>query len=272
LCGGLVVIGGLYSTVAEHETPNKLRCRNQLATEHGIDDDETVFLTTFDSYSFVQRINPLADINAFREALTSDEKVRLLVKTQNRTAVIHDPIQRKLWRTIDALIENDARITLVNRTLNYDVLLAFKNAADCYVSLHRAEGWGFGMIESMLLGVPVITMGYFGNLEYCNTENCCLVDSEEVYLSADDYAFVKPGQKWVEPNISDAALCFKDVYEKPDKRRIMAENAASYVRKNFGNDAISQRYGSRMRTILSSLNVSVENNTAPSPETISEAA
>jgi glycosyltransferase involved in cell wall biosynthesis len=37
-------------------------------------------------------------------------------------------------------------------------------AADCYVSLHRAEGFGYTMAEAMYYGVPVIASGYSGNL------------------------------------------------------------------------------------------------------------
>lgn len=34
--------------------------------------------------------------------------------------------------------------------------------ADCYVSLHRAEGFGYTMAEAIFYGVPVIASGYSG--------------------------------------------------------------------------------------------------------------
>ena len=49
---------------------------------------------------------------------------------------------------------------LYDETLSYDRLLQLKHGCDCYVSLHRAEGWGFGMIEAMNLKVPVICTAY----------------------------------------------------------------------------------------------------------------
>ena len=33
-------------------------------------------------------------------------------------------------------------------------------ASDCYVSLHRAEGFGLTLAEAMALGKPVIATGY----------------------------------------------------------------------------------------------------------------
>ena len=50
------------------------------------------------------------------------------------------------------------------------------NAADCYVSLHRAEGFGYTLAEAMWLGKPVIATGYSGNLDYMNPDNSYLVD------------------------------------------------------------------------------------------------
>ena len=47
--------------------------------------------------------------------------------------------------------------------------------ADCYVSLHHAEGFGYTMAEAMFYGVPVIASGYSGNLEYMTAENSFLV-------------------------------------------------------------------------------------------------
>ena len=41
---------------------------------------------------------------------------------------------------------------------------------DCYVSLHRAEGFGLGMAEAMALGKPVIATGYSGNLDFMTAD------------------------------------------------------------------------------------------------------
>ena len=38
--------------------------------------------------------------------------------------------------------------------------------ADAYVSLHRSEGFGFGIAEAMSVGKPVIATAYSGNLDF----------------------------------------------------------------------------------------------------------
>ena len=48
--------------------------------------------------------------------------------------------------------------------------------ADCYVSLHRSEGFGLTLAESMALGKPVIATGYSGNTDFMTPANSYLVD------------------------------------------------------------------------------------------------
>ena len=42
--------------------------------------------------------------------------------------------------------------------------------ADCYISLHRAEGLGLTMAEAMSLGKPVIATAYSGNMDFMTPE------------------------------------------------------------------------------------------------------
>lgn len=239
-------------TFEENYVPSKADCKTYLRNEFGISTDTTVFLATFDSFSFVQRKNPLAAIKAFKACFRNDENVQLLIKTQNKTFV-GDPNQLNIWRAIEFEIGGDKRIKLINRTFGYDELLKFKRAADCYVSLHRSEGWGFGMIEAMTLGVPVIATNYSGNLEFCHSDNCWLIDYTETYLSESDYIFVVPGQKWAEPHISHAAQAMRECFENREIREQKQNAAESYVRERFSNSTISDRYKQRLDLIIENL-------------------
>ena len=216
------------------------------------DDSHFVCLVAFDSFSFVQRKNPVSVLRAFQKAFEGVPNARLVVKTQNRDSVF-DPVQVQLWDRVDSIIVNDPRIVVMNETLSYRNLLKLKAGSDCYVSLHKSEGWGFGMIEAMALKVPVICTAYSGNMDFCSDETAWLVDYEEVPLKHGDYIFVRPESKWAEPSVEDAARQMRAAYDDPAARLAKADAAYAFIRENFSAKAIAKRYGGRLREILADL-------------------
>jgi glycosyltransferase involved in cell wall biosynthesis len=214
-----------------------------------LEDHHYVCLVAFDSFSFVQRKNPVAVLQAFQTAFRDVPNARLVVKTQNRDSVF-DPVQVQLWDRVEAITAGDPRIMVMNETLGYRDLLRLKAGADCYVSLHKSEGWGFGMIEAMNLGVPVVCTGYSGNMDFCTPETAWLVGYDEVSLRPGDYIFVRKGSMWAEPRVEDAARALRACHDDPAARAARAEAARAFIRANFSPAAIAQRYGSRLRAIL----------------------
>ncbi len=219
----------------------------------GLDPARFVFIATFDSFSFIERKNPLGVLEAFAAAFPlGTEPVQLVLKTQNRGRVF-DPYQIALWKRIDRVIRGDRRIIIVNETLDYRDLLVLKANCDCYISLHRSEGWGFGMIEAMQLGLPVIATAYSGNLEFCNDETAYLVDYDLVSVREDEYIFVERGSVWAQPNIETAASHMRAVAGDPWAAKMKGEAAANYVKANFSLRAIGQRYAARLAQLRPSL-------------------
>lgn len=245
----VVNVGMCYE---EHPDIIRETARGFVEARFGFDASHHVCLVAFDSFSFVQRKNPVAVLEAFQQAFEGVPEARLVVKTQNRTKVF-DPVQVALWNRVDAIIESDPRIVVMNETLSYRDLLQLKAGSDCYISLHKSEGWGFGMIEAMALKVPVICTAYSGNMDFCSDETAWLVDYEEVPLEQGDYIFVREGSLWAEPSVADAARQLRATRDNPEASRAKAEAAYSHIRENFSVDAIAGRYGGRLRDILAEL-------------------
>jgi glycosyltransferase involved in cell wall biosynthesis len=238
--------------VEDFDIPERDESRAYLESSLGVKPGATVYLAAFDSFSFVQRKNPVAVVKAFLDAFKSDESVHLILKTQNRDFV-GDPNQLRIWDEVIRLTGSDDRVTILNKTLKYTDLLKLKRGSDCYVTLHRSEGWGFGMIEAMSLGLPVIATGYSGNLEFCKEDNSWLVNYEESYLSPEDYIFVIPGQKWAKPNHESAVAAIREAYDSPQVRARKASAAQVFVNENFSMDAIAKRFNTRVNEIINSL-------------------
>jgi glycosyltransferase involved in cell wall biosynthesis len=214
--------------------------------------DDFVVLVAFDSFSFVQRKNPVNALLAFQKAFEGVPEARLVVKTQNRDSVF-DPVQVALWDRVETIIQGDPRIVILNETLTYRDLLRLKAGSDVYLSLHKSEGWGFGMIEAMNLGVPVVCTAYSGNMDFCTPETAWLVEYEEVPLRPGDYIFVRPGAKWAEPSIESAARQLRATYDDPSARQGKAAAARAFIHQTFSVEAIAARYGGRLREVLALL-------------------
>lgn len=231
---------------------DRAHARSALRQRNDWPEESFVCLASFDSFSFVQRKNPLGTIHAFREAFAEDAEARLLIKTQNRGHVC-DAAQATLWAEIDRLVAADPRIALLDETLDHAGVLELMAGADLYVSLHRSEGWGFGMLEAMALGVPVLCTGYSGNLEFCNDDTAWLVPASEVEVAPQDYLYVEPGMHWGEPDHAAAVAQFRAARSDPDARKKKAAQAEAFVRRHFSADAIAARYSARLSEIFTRL-------------------
>lgn len=168
----------------------------------GLPEKATLFCFAFDLNSSVDRKNPQACVDAFLAAFPigqfSADDVGLIIK-------VHKPRQHNnAWERLKSLSAQDPRIHIVETTLSRPDLLALYQACDCFVSLHRAEGYGRGLAEAMQLGLHVICTGYSGNVDFCNPPFADLVNYTLVPLTADQYPHGE-GQVWAEPDIEHAA-------------------------------------------------------------------
>jgi glycosyltransferase involved in cell wall biosynthesis len=236
-----------YEDVA---VPDRQGARAYVRSLLGYGDDCFVFFAAFDSFSFIQRKNPQAVVKAFIDAFPAGANVRLVLKTHNRD-FINDPVQRKIWQLLDEAAHADPRIAIINETLPYEQLLQLKTGCDCYVSLHRSEGWGFGMIEAMHLGVAVLATGYSGNTEFCSPDTCWIVGHTLRPVGPGDYIFVEPGQVWAEPDHADAVRQMRAVVSNVEEREQRTAHAKAFVDQHFSPTVVAQRYSDRLAHIAS---------------------
>ena len=177
-----------------------------------------IFLFTFDYLSFYDRKNPEGVVSAFKKAFGDREDVYLLIKSTHASS---DSIHA---RQVKSVIGQSLNIELRDQFLDSVEQLSLINLCDAYVSLHRSEGLGLGMAESMALGKPVIATNYSGNLEFMNNKNSCLVKFTKVNLQKHSYLY-SDDQTWAEPDINQAALLIKKIKDDKAFREKIAKQA-----------------------------------------------
>jgi glycosyltransferase involved in cell wall biosynthesis len=176
--------------------------RHTARLHFGLPETAKLFCFAFDLNSSVDRKNPQACVDAFLAAFPTDQfsvdDVSLVIK-------VHKPKQHNAaWERLKLLAAQDSRIHIIEATLTRPDLLALYQACDCFISLHRAEGYGRGLAEAMQLGLHIICTGYSGNVDFCKPPFADLVNYTLVPLTAQQYPH-STGQVWAEPDVSHAA-------------------------------------------------------------------
>jgi glycosyltransferase involved in cell wall biosynthesis len=166
------------------------------------------FLILFDFQSSMDRKNPLAAIEAFKKAFNEDDKVNLVIKTLNGN----------LWPAQQASLYSAAKdspnILIFDQYLDRKEVLGLITGALAYVSLHRSEGYGLTLAESMELGTPVIATGYSGNMDFMNESNSMLVEFDFVDVHDTSGAY-KIQSRWAQPRIDSAAKHMRRIFDNP---------------------------------------------------------
>ena len=226
----------------------QFKSRRQARTYFGLPAQAKLFCFSFDLNSYIDRKNPQACVEAFLLAFAraefSDASVGLVVK-------VHAPKQpNESWEKLKAFAESDSRIHILEQTLDRADLLALYQACDCFVSLHRAEGFGRGLAEALQLGLRVICTGYSGNLDFCHAPAAELVDYRLVKVGRTQYPHSK-GQYWAEPSIKHAAALMQKVFALPELELKLKQPPVRQSNEfaGFLPLAVGNRYKRRLKEI-----------------------
>lgn len=202
------------------------------------------FLFAFDYLSVFERKNPLALIEAFGRAFRPGEGSSLIIKT------INDDFDSAAHARLRQAAATHPDVHLIERLLPRSERDGLMNAADCYVSLHRAEGFGYTLAESMWLGKPVIATGYSGNRDFMTAENSYLVDHELVPIGSGNDPYPPEGL-WAEPDLDHAAKLMREVVQSPLEATRRGRRAAEEIRSSHGPAVAGSQMAARLRYLAS---------------------
>ena len=220
------------------ELPN---FRRRPRAEHGLPDDRFIFLFVFSMMSIMERKNPIGLIKAYRQAFGDDARALLVVKTSFGAA------HRDLLAELHAAAGGDG-VVVVDAVYSPEEILSLLAAADCYVSLHRSEGWGLTMAEAMLLGKPTIATRYSGNMDFMTATNSLLVDYDLVSLKR-DYPPYQAGSHWAAPSIEHAAQLMRRVFDDQQWARELGQTAKADLSERLSLAAAGRRMAARLQEI-----------------------
>lgn len=210
----------------------------------GLPRDQFLFLFLYDLNSYSARKNPAAVLEAFRRSGLAGHGAALVIKVHNVAG--NEADFARLQQIADSL----PGTKLLTQTLSRADLYALEAACDCFVSLHRSEGFGLAVAESMFLGKPVISTDWSATAEFVTADNGCPVRCRLVELERSYGPYAK-GQIWAEPDIDHAAEQMRRLAGDPALGASLGAAARRTIEERFAPAVIGARYRQRLEAIAS---------------------
>ena len=222
----------------------------------GLPAGKFLFLTLFDLNSYAERKNPRAVIAAFRLAFAASARSggfppadiapssapTLVIKVLNVTGNEAD------FGALRASVADLPGTVLLTETLSRADIYALEAACDCFVSLHRSEGFGLAVAEAMYLGKPVISTDWSATSEFVNASNGCPVRAPLVTLERNHGPYAK-GSTWADPDPAHAAEPMRRLFADPALCARLGAAARATIESRFSPAAIGTRYRRRLEVI-----------------------
>jgi glycosyltransferase involved in cell wall biosynthesis len=204
-----------------------------------------LFLFMFDYLSTIQRKNPIGLIEAFKRAFAPGEGPQLLLKT------INGPLRPLAEEAVLWAAHDRADIHVIDCSLSATERDALMATCDCYVSLHRSEGFGLTMAEAMALGKPVIGTAYSGNLEFMTDDTSMLVPFAPVRVPRGCGPY-PPDATWADPDLDEAARAMRTLASDPAAAAALGTRARDHIARHHSVESRVDFVRHRLATLRSS--------------------
>lgn len=120
---------------------------------------------------------------------------------------------------------------------------------DCYVSLHRGEGWCYPLFEAASRGTPVVATNYSGPLEYLNADAHGLV-RHNLCPVRQPYVYYHPRMRWAEPDLAHASEQMLRVYQDRESVKAKAAEAARRMQEDYSLERVGEMARARLERML----------------------
>ncbi len=212
--------------------------------KYGLPADKYLFLFLYDLNSYSERKNPAAAVESFRRSDLAGHGAVLVIKVHN---VEGNPADFERLRAATAALPGTILIT---QTLARHEIYELESACDCFVSLHRSEGFGLAVAECMYLGKPVISTDWSATAEFVSTTNGCPVRCHLVTLERNHGPYAK-GQTWASPDLDHAAEWMRRLFQDRVLGHQLGSAARATIEERFSPAVIGARFRQRLEAIAS---------------------
>jgi len=204
------------------------------------------FLTTAIG-TWQERKNLDGVIEAFLRAFPHTDDAYLIVKTS--FAFVEERMARAQIAAAIARanvpnpVEAEKRIRIFPYQWPDDCISSLLHRSDCYLSMHRGEGWCYPLFDAAALGVPVVSTAYSGPMDYLDEKHHRLVGYTKTAANQRKHTIrfaFDSSMTWADPDLEHAAEQLRAVYNDRAGARKLAEEAGAKIRTDYSLKAVGE--------------------------------
>lgn len=230
-----------------------LSVRNDIVTQ--IKNGKSDAYMFYSIFQWIERKNPYALLHAYYSEFSNKDNVVLILKTYRSN---HSDSEIKFVKNCICYIQRYTgiplyklpKVIIIPTNLSRSDMLQLHKELDCFVSTSRGEGWGLPLTEALLTKTPVITPRYGGYMDFCDDENCYLVDyrmepyHESHYMSYNHAALPFHNIKfdWCDVDVIHLRQLMRYVYNNRTEANEKALNGRKRIVDKYNYKEVGERF------------------------------
>ncbi len=171
-------------------------------------------------------------VKAFNKAFSREDNVELWMLCTN---IFFSENENLEWQNLYTSSDLGEKVFIIPRQQSQKDVYNIMRKTDCGVFPARAEGWNLELLEMMACGKHVIATNYSAHTEFCNEQNCLLVEAKEKEEAFDGKWFKGQGNwaKISESEIESISKHMQLIHESKQNNTLGVNHAGLETAKKY---------------------------------------
>jgi glycosyltransferase involved in cell wall biosynthesis len=205
--------------------------------------ESTVFLSVISSTVGRRDMNLLFE--AFSAAFDAGDDVALVLKVpEDGGAGLGETFERAFRETSSMRASRlPPSIYVIADQLTREQIVRLHASVDAYISCERGNGWDLPAMDSLVLGVPIVNVGFGASTAFCSSGDTYTVEVSDRMVACDDTMFgahfLYSGQFWPYVDPQRMAEQIRSVFDDKDEAARWGASASLRLRQKYSAEKVA---------------------------------